>query len=327
MNPATPLARLENFLMPDQIDEKQHLLDDLMCPQASINPKFFYDDRGCELFTRICELDEYYPTRTETAIFQQQAGAISGALVNRAQWVDLGCGDCSKTRRWLEHMNPARVIGVDIAEDFLHACLANIAAGYPQLECIGVVSDFTHRLDLKALLAEQPHNPPVFFYPGSSIGNFNRDQALQLLHRIHDHCGERGQLLIGVDLVKPPAILEAAYNDAQGITAAFNLNVLHVVNRLLDANFDLAAFEHSAIYDPQHARIEMRLVATRTHTVRLGTSAVRQFQRGEHIITEHSHKYTPAGFSQLLDEAGFTQRQLWTDPQHWFGVFLAEPKA
>lgn len=327
MNTATPLPRLENFLTPDQTLEKQQLLDDLMQSQASINPKFFYDDLGCQLFTRICELDEYYPTRTETAIFQQHARAISDQLISHAQWVDLGCGDCSKTRRWLEHFDPARVIGVDIAGDFLQACLANIADGYPELECVGVISDFTRRLDLKALLAEQPDNPPVFFYPGSSIGNFNRDEALQLLRRIREHCGERGQLLIGVDLVKPVPVLEAAYNDAQGVTAAFNLNVLTVANHLLDANFDLSAFEHSAIYDTQHDRIEMRLTANRTHTVRLGTSAVRQFQRGEHIITEHSHKYTAAGFNRLLEEAGFTQCQLWTDPQHWFGVFLAEPTA
>lgn len=327
MNTATPLPRLENLLPLDQAQETQQLLDGLLKPRATINPKFFYDDRGCKLFTRICELDEYYPTRTEAAIFQQHAAAISTALAKHAQWVDLGCGDCSKTRRWLEHLNPARVIGVDIAGDFLQACLANIADGYPELECVGVVSDFTRRLDLKALLAEYPDSPPVFFYPGSSIGNFPRNDALQLLRRIREHCGAQGQLLIGADLIKPVAVLEAAYNDAEGITAAFNLNVLEVANRTLGANFQPDAFEHSALYDTQHNRIEMRLTATRTHTVRLGTSAVRQFQRGEHIITEHSHKYTPTSFSLLLEEAGFIQRQLWTDPQQWFGVFLAEPKA
>lgn len=327
MNTATPLPRLENLLPLDQAQETQQLLDGLLKPQATINPKFFYDDRGCKLFTRICELDEYYPTRTEAAIFQQHAAAISTALAKHAQWVDLGCGDCSKTRRWLEHLNPARVIGVDIAGDFLQACLANIADGYPELECVGVVSDFTRRLDLKALLAEYPDSPPVFFYPGSSIGNFPRNDALQLLRRIREHCGAQGQLLIGADLIKPVAVLEAAYNDAEGITAAFNLNVLEVANRTLGANFQPDAFEHSALYDTQHNRIEMRLTATRTHTVRLGTSAVRQFQRGEHIITEHSHKYTPTSFSLLLEEAGFIQRQLWTDPQQWFGAFLAEPKA
>lgn len=327
MNTATPIPRLENLLSPDPTGDRQNLLEGLLQPQASINPKFFYDDRGCELFTRICELDEYYPTRTEAGIFDRHAEDISRALRADPQWVDLGCGDCSKTRQWLEYVSPARVIGVDIAGDFLHACLANIADGYPELECVGVISDFTRQLDLQALLAEQPDNPPVFFYPGSSIGNFARPEAVRLLRRIRQHCGTRGQLLIGVDLVKPLAILEAAYNDAEGVTAAFNLNVLAVANRLLDANFDACAFSHSAVYDPRNSRIEMRLTARRTHTVRFGTSAVRQFQRGEHIITEHSHKYTPAGFSLLLEEAGFTQRQMWTDPEYWFGVFLAEPRA
>lgn len=323
---ATSFPRLENQLASDQTQETQQLLDGLMHPQASINPKFFYDACGCELFTRICQLDEYYPTRTEAAIFQQCAAEISAELIKNAQWVDLGCGDCSKTRRWLEHLAPTRVIGVDIAGDFLQVCLANIADGYPDLECVGVVSDFTRHLDLRVLLAEEPESPPVFFYPGSSIGNFGRNEALRLLRSIHQHCGQEGQLLIGVDLVKPLRILEAAYNDAEGITAAFNLNILKVANRLLGANFDPTAFEHSALYDTQNNRIEMRLTATRTHTVRLGTAAVRQFQRGEHIVTEHSHKYTPASFGLLLEEAGFVQRQLWTDPKYWFGVFLAEPK-
>lgn len=327
MNTATPLPRLENLLPSDQVLETQQLLDGLMQPQANINPKFFYDDRGCELFTRICELEEYYPTRTEAAIFQRHADDISAALLDGAQWIDLGCGDCSKTRQWLQYLEPSRVIGVDIAGEFLQACLANIADGYPDLECVGVISDFTRRLDLKDLLAESPQSPPIFFYPGSSIGNFERNAALRLLRRIRQHCGQRGQLLIGVDLIKPVTVLEAAYNDAEGVTAAFNLNILEAANRLLGANFDPSAFRHDAVYDAPNNRIEMRLTATRAHTVRLGTSAVRQFQRGEYIITEHSHKYTPAGFSLLLDEAGFTQRHIWTDPQHWFGVFLAEPKA
>lgn len=327
MNIATPLPRLENLLTPDQGHEHQQLLDGLLQPQACINPKYFYDDRGCELFTRICQLDEYYPTRTEAAIFEQCADEISAALANHAQWIDLGCGDCSKSRRWLERITPARLIGIDIAGDFLQSCLADIADGHPELECVGVVSDFTQRLDISRLLAEDPHSPPVFFYPGSSIGNFARTDALRLLRGIRRHCGERGQLLIGVDLVKPSHILEAAYDDTEGVTAAFNLNVLEVVNQLLPADFAAAAFRHQAVYDPRNCRIEMRLVATSPQTVRLGNTAVRQFQRGEHILTEYSHKYTTTGFSTLLAEAGFGRQQLWTDPHHWFGVFLAEPQA
>src|SRR5690606_21598393 len=195
------------------------------------------------------------------------------------------------------------------------------------LECVGVVSDFTRRLDLKELLAEEADSPPVFFYPGSSIGNFDRNQALRLLRRIREHCGQRGQLLIGADLVKPLPVMEAAYNDSQGLTAAVNLNVLRVINPLLQADFNPDAFELSAVYDARNSRIEMRLIATRPQTVRLGSSAVRQFRRGEYIITEHSHKYAPAGFGLLLAEAGFPRQQMWTDARGWFGIFLPEPDA
>lgn len=324
MNIATPLPRLENLLPPDIDNEHQQLLDGLMQPQACINPKYFYDDIGCELFTRICELEEYYPTRTEAAIFERSADDISSALVNHAQWIDLGCGDCSKSRRWLEHVTPARLIGVDIAGDFLQNCLADIADEHPELECIGVVSDFTHRLDLGKLLAEDQFSPPMFFYPGSSIGNFARADALSLLSCIRRHCGDSGQLLIGIDLVKPRHILEAAYDDAQGVTAAFNLNVLQVANRLLHANFEPTNFAHQAVYDPVQNRIEMRLVAQRAHSVQL-QDMERHFEAGETILTEYSHKYTTDDFSALLAQAGFSCQHLWTDPQEWFGVFLAEP--
>ncbi|MEJ6655470.1 MAG: L-histidine N(alpha)-methyltransferase [Pseudomonas sp.] len=271
----------------------------------------------------MCELEEYYPTRTEATIFERSADDISSALVNHAQWIDLGCGDCSKSRRWLEHVTPARLIGVDIAGDFLQSCLADIADAHPELECIGVVSDFTHRLELGKLLAEDQSSPPMFFYPGSSIGNFARADALSLLHCIRRHCGDSGQLLIGIDLVKPRHILEAAYNDADGITAAFNLNVLQVANRLLHADFEPANFAHQAVYDPVQSRIEMRLVAQRAHSVQL-QDVERHFEAGEHILTEYSHKYTTDDFSVLLAQAGFNCQHLWTDPQEWFGVFLAE---
>lgn len=323
MNIATPLPRLENLLPPDIDTEHQQLLVGLMQPQACINPKYFYDDTGCELFTRICELEEYYLTRTEAAIFERSADDISSALVNHAQWIDLGCGDCSKSRRWLKHVTPARLIGVDIAGDFLQSCLADIAGEHPELECIGVVSDFTHRLDLGKLLAEDQSSPPLFFYPGSSIGNFARADALSLLRCIRRHCGDSGQLLIGIDLVKPRHILEAAYDDAEGVTAAFNLNVLQVANRLLHADFEPANFAHQAVYDPVQSRIEMRLVAQRSHSVQL-QDAERRFEAGEHILTEYSHKYTTDDFSTLLAQAGFSCQHLWTDPQQWFGVFLAE---
>lgn len=324
MNLAMPLPRIENRLRKNPAKERDQLLQGLLQPQARINPKYFYDDCGCEIFTRICELDEYYPTRTEEAVFQAYASDIAQRLPEHAQWIDLGCGDCAKSRRWMEELAPRRLIGVDIAAEFLKLSLADVAAVHPRVECVGVVSDFTQQLDIAGLLAERPHCPPIFFYPGSSIGNFARPDALQLLQAIRSHCGADGRLLIGVDLVKARSVLEAAYDDTQGVTAEFNLNVLNVVNRELDGNFRLEDFRHQAVFDSRHSRIEMRLVARNDLVVKLGNNR-RAFQQGEHILTEYSHKYTPEGFSALLEEAGFNRPECWTDDRGWFGVFLAGP--
>lgn len=324
MTPALAAPRLENTLVQDHTREHQLLRQRLLQPAARIDSKYFYDDIGCELFTHICELDEYYPTRTEAAILSHCGAEIAAALPSGAQWIDLGCGDCSKSRKWLDKVQPSRLVGVDIAADFLQHSLARIAISYPGIECIGVVSDFTQSLELRELLSEQPLAPPVFFYPGSSIGNFARADALRLLRRIRQHCGEQGKLLIGVDLVKSRDILEAAYDDREGVTAAFNLNVLNVVNRELHADFQLENFRHNADFNQRDSRIEMRLVSQKDHLVDLGAGNLRQFEQGENILTEYSHKYLPADFAAMLSEAGFTRHHYWTDEQHWFGVFLAQ---
>lgn len=324
MTPALAVPRMENTLVEDHSREHQLLRQRLLQPAARIDSKYFYDDIGCELFTRICKLDEYYPTRTETAILNQCRSEIASALPNGAQWIDLGCGDCAKSAQWLEKVRPSRLVGVDIAGDFLQQSLTSVAVSHPGIECIGVVSDFTQSLELNDLLSEQPLAPPVFFYPGSSIGNFARSDALQLLRRIRQHCGEHGKLLIGVDLVKPRDLLEAAYDDREGLTAAFNLNVLNVVNRELDGNFLLENFKHAVVFNEVDSRIEMRLVAQHRHHVSLGEGTGRHFDQGEGILTEYSHKYTPADFAAMLSEAGFTRHHYWTDEQNWFGVFLAE---
>lgn len=324
MNLAMPLPRIENRLQKDPVIEKAQLLAGLLQPNARINPKYFYDDRGCEIFTRICMLEEYYPTRTEEHIFNTCAAEMAALLPEQAQWIDLGCGDCTKSRRWMARLAPRRLIGMDIAADFLQLSLAGIAARHPRIECVGVVSDFTQQLDIATLLAERPNCPPVFFYPGSSIGNFPRAEALDLLSSIRRHSGSDGRLVIGVDLVKPADILEAAYDDAIGVTAEFNLNILKVVNRELDGNFCLEDFSHRAIFDKTHNRIEMQLVARRDLVVHLAGTR-RPFRKGEHILTEYSHKYTPEGFTTLLEEAGFAKPKIWTDSKGWFGVFLARP--
>lgn len=303
------------------------LLAGLVARPASSDPKFFYDAQGCALFDAICQLEEYYPTRTEAAIFARHRGEIARQLPRGAQWIDLGAGDGGKSRDWLPAVMALRYIGVDIADVWLGPAVTRIAEAQPGLEAIGVVADLTQPLALHALLAETPDSPALFFYPGSSIGNFAPPRALELLAAIRSHCDARGRLLIGVDLVKDAALLEAAYDDALGVTAAFNLNLLRVANRLLDADFDLRGFEHVARFDAETSRIEMHLRARREQTVHFErpTPASRHYAAGETIFTERSYKYTRTQFAQLLGQAGFSQYEFWTDPMAGFGVFVAAP--
>ena len=309
----------------------------LLAAPATSSPKFFYDTQGSALFTAICELDEYYPTRTEAAIFEQYRDEIARVLPGGGQWVDLGCGDGLKARGWLAPAAARRYVGVDIAGPWLRSALEALTAALAEadadpVDVLGVVADFTRPFDLHDVLAERPDLPPVFFYPGSSIGNFVRDDARAFLASVRDHIerhpsGERGRLVIGIDLVKDRATLLAAYDDALGVTAAFNRNVLRVANRLLDADFDPAAFAHRAVYDERFGRIEMQLVSTRRHDVRIGND-VRRFECDEVITTEFSHKYTVDGFASLLQSAGFAtddRLRCWRDRNNWFGVFVAEP--
>lgn len=303
-------------------DEQAALVAGLLASPASISPKFFYDEAGCKLFTRICELDEYYPTRTEAAIFAEHGREIASLIPAAAQWIDLGCGDCGKSRQWIEMVAPARVIGVDIAEPWLRMALTALADEYHEVECLGVATDFTCGLGIQDILNEHA-GAPVFFYPGSSIGNFTPAEALDLLRQIRRHCGDSGKLLIGVDLVKDAAVLNAAYNDSQGVTAEFNLNALHVVNRLLGSNFESNAFSHRAFFNTQESRIEMRLESRRDQRVKIAAEE-RRFLQGEAILTEYSYKYRPDAFADMLRQAGFGAHRYWADERRWFGVFLAE---
>jgi dimethylhistidine N-methyltransferase len=314
----------------------------LLAKPATSSPKFFYDEQGSALFTAICSLAEYYPTRTEAGIFERRRAEIAHQLPRGAQWIDLGCGDGMKARGWLEPTAAARYVGVDIADAWLRSALAALAATLAKdgvsfgtsgdaIDVLGVVADFTRPFDLHDVLAETPDLPPVFFYPGSSIGNFVADDARAFLASVRDHIERHpargGKLLIGIDLVKDRATLEAAYADALGVTAAFNRNVLRVANTLLDADFDPAAFDHRAVFDEVFGRVEMQLVSRRAQTVRIGDTACT-FAEGETIVTEYSHKYTIEGFTALLASAGFAvghRLHCWRDPRDWFGVFVAEP--
>ncbi|AKJ29554.1 L-histidine N(alpha)-methyltransferase [Caldimonas brevitalea] len=291
---------------------------------AHISPKYFYDAQGCALYSAICELVEYYPTRTETAIFERHRDAIARRLPREVQWVDLGCGDGAKSWPWLTSVQARRWVGVDISPEWLSISFTAGARRFPDVEFTGVATDFTRPLDLHAVLEQRPEWPRVFFYPGSSIGNFTPSQALVLLRSVRAHLGRDGRLLIGVDGVKDKAVLEAAYDDAIGVTAAFNRNVLRVVNRELDADFDPRRYTHRACFDGRHSRIEMQLVAQQAHTVHLGGQR-RHFEAGEAIVTEYSYKYTRESFSALLQEAGYSHAQHWSDERGWFHVFVAAP--
>jgi dimethylhistidine N-methyltransferase len=326
----------------DDAADRAAFRDGLVAKPARTSPKFFYDEQGAALFTAICELDEYYPTRTEAAIFERRRTEIAAHLPRGAQWIDLGCGDGMKARGWLEPTSASRYVGVDIADAWLRSALVSLIAqlakdraspafrGRP-LDVVGVVADFTRPFELHDVLAEAPTAAPVFFYPGSSIGNFTADDARAFLASVRDHIERHpaagGKLLIGIDLVKDRATLEAAYDDAIGVTAAFNRNVLRVANELLDADFDPKAFDHRAVFDEDHQRIEMQLVSKRDQRVRIGDRSVT-FSDGETIVTEYSHKYTVDGFAALLESAGFAggdRLRCWRDARGWFGVFVAEP--
>lgn len=303
-------------------ERRRELLDGLLAENASLSPKYFYDAQGCALYQAICALDEYYPVRCEARLFQHYREEIASLVPRRAQWVDLGCGDGSKSWPWLEAVGAARYVGVDIAETWLQMALRDGRRRFPGMDCLGIVADFTRPLDLQAVKSASRKQPPVFFYPGSSIGNFAPADTLHFLQSVQSHLGEHGQLLVCVDGQHDPVLLRAAYDDALGVTAAFNRNILRVVNRELEADFQPARFRHRACFNSDESRVEMSLVAQETHVVRLGRHR-RRFVAGEAIVTEHSYKYSGPGFSALLEVAGFGRIRHWQTPEADYHVFLA----
>ncbi|MGB7479843.1 MAG: L-histidine N(alpha)-methyltransferase [Burkholderiaceae bacterium] len=295
---------------------RAELLAGLAADRACVSPKYLYDALGSCLFEAICALPEYYPTRTEAAIFERCAAEIGACSGAGATLIDLGAGNCAKAARLFPVLRPRHYVALDISADFLQEALARLQQRFPAIEMAGVGIDFSHSL---ALPDSVPAARRLFFYPGSSIGNFSPPQALEFLRRIRRAGGSDGGLLIGVDLVKPPALLEAAYDDALGVTAAFNLNLLRHLNLLLDADFDVRDWRHRAYFDADESRIEMHLEARTDVTVRW-PGGQRRFAEGERIHTENSYKYTPAGFAELLQQAGFGALHSWTDERGWFMV-------
>ena len=301
---------------------RAELVSGLTAATPSLSPKFLYDALGSTLFEAITQLPEYYPTRTEAAIFTQHlpaiAASVAAAIGGVGTLVDLGAGNCEKAARLLPLLRPARYVAVDISVDFLGDALARLQRAHPGLATCGIGMDFSQSL---ALPADMVQGRPLFFYPGSSIGNFAPDDALRFLRELRAQSAGGG-LLIGVDLVKPAALLEPAYDDALGVTAAFNLNLLLHLNRLLGSNFDPRGWRHVALYNAPASRIEMHLEARAPLAVRW-PGGERRFAAGERIHTENSYKHTVPGFGALLSDAGFRTLQHWQDERGWFAVFLA----
>ena len=317
--------RTPSFHQLHQIDSSQlaaEAVAGLAAKAAHVSPKFLYDALGSRLFDAITELDEYYPTRTEAGIFTQalpqMTAAIQAAAGAHPTLVDLGAGNCAKAARLFSAVAPKRYVAVDISVDFLRQSLASLQRQYEHIEMVGVGLDFSARLALPPALCE---GPALVFYPGSSIGNFNPQEALRLLREARAMAAG-GALLIGVDLVKPVALLEPAYDDALGVTAAFNLNLLNHLNRLIGADFKVREWQHVALFNSNDSRIEMHLQARHALSVHW-PNGERRFAQGERLHTENSYKWKPTDFEALLRSAGFAKVQAWTDEQDWFAVMLA----
>lgn len=297
---------------------EQALVTGLSARPRSIAPKWFYDAEGSRLFERICELPEYYPTRTELALLDRHAPEIARRIGARREVVEFGAGSSHKARLLLGALDaPVRFVPVDISGEHLLGAAAALRRAHPKLDVQPLVCDFTRDLKLPAAAGQR-----VGFFPGSSIGNFDPPQAVALLRHFASLL-EGGGLLIGVDLVKDPALLHAAYNDGAGITAAFNLNLWVRANREAGADFDLAQWFHAAFYNPPLQRIEMHLVSRRAQRVTVAGSAF-EFAEGESVHTENSYKYTAAGFQALAREAGFTPAACWTDGARRFALHWLE---
>jgi L-histidine Nalpha-methyltransferase len=321
--PAPPRteARQPRFIQlhdPGQAAVRDEVVTDLTAAAAAIAPKFFYDKLGSRLFDAITELPEYTPPRTEAAIMARHAQEIAACVGVGRTLVDLGAGNCEKAGRLFATLRPRRYVAVDISVDFLRHALACLQREHPQMDIIGVGQDFSRSLVLPPEVGDSPR---TLFYPGSSIGNFTPEGAAGFLRRAR-MSSPGGNLLIGVDLVKAPAALVAAYDDSLGITAAFNLNLLLHVNRLVASDFEVRDWRHVALFNAAESRIEMHLEARRSLVVRW-PGGERRFAAGERIHTENSYKYRLDSFEALLRSAGFTQTHGWSDSEGGFAVFCA----
>ena len=296
----------------------KEIITGLQQEEKAISPKYFYDERGSQLFDEITRLPEYYLTNTELRIMQDNMGEIVSLIGKQASLIEFGSGSSYKTRILLEHLDElAAYVPVDVSEEHLLASADEIRSEFPHIDVLPVVADFTREFDLPT-----PKVPPVrniAYFPGSTIGNFERDDALELLRVMHHEAKAGGALLIGVDLQKDPEIIEAAYNDSAGVTAEFNTNILQHLNNDYDADFDVDAFTHDAEYDEDEGRVVIRLISEKEQTASVGEEDFH-FVKGESILTEYSHKYTLEDFASMAESVGFEVAHIWTDADELFSV-------
>lgn len=300
------------------MDEIGEIVSGLKQPVKSISPKYFYDERGSQLFDKITRLPEYYLTDTELSIMQSNIDEIAMLVGPQASLIEFGSGSSLKTRVLLEQLRELAVyVPVDISEDHLLESASLIRSGFPHIEVLPVVADFTKPFDLPTPRVMPLRN--IVYFPGSTIGNFEKDTALGLLKVMYHEAKQDGALLIGVDLQKDPAIIEAAYNDRAGVTAEFNLNMLRHLNQEFGADFDLDAFSHEAKYAADEGRVTIRLISSRDQAVSIDGEKIR-IESGEAILTEYSHKYTLDGFADMAASVGFSVEKVWTDDNELFSV-------
>jgi dimethylhistidine N-methyltransferase len=305
-------------LSPRPADFRHDVLRGLNESPKQLPPKYFYDEVGSALFDAICALPEYYPTRTETALIQTHADAIAAAVGERCALIEFGSGVSRKSRLLIAAARPAVYVPIDISRETLRAAAEGLGQSFPELPVVAVCADYSQPFDLPDLGIYRPRRRVVFF-PGSTIGNFDPADAVTFLIQARKLVGPGGGLVIGVDLRKDRAVLERAYDDPQGVTAAFNLNLLARINRELDGEFDLRAFRHRAWYSEALGRIEMHLESCSDQEVRIGTSRVR-FTRSETIHTENSYKYSVPEFQALAARAGFAPARSWVDGRDLFSI-------
>jgi L-histidine N-alpha-methyltransferase len=318
MNSAALEIARGNPSTPGIAEDREQILRGLTAAQKRLSPKYFYDKRGSELFDRICSLPEYYLTRTELELMRAHLDEVASLVGERAAVIEFGAGSSIKARLLLEHLEkPVAYVPVDISPEFLLEQVDSLRGDFPHVHMQPVFADITRPFDLPQHPVMPERN--LVFFPGSTIGNFTRARAQEVLEVMAAQAKPGGALLIGVDLQKDARILRAAYNDSQGVTAKFNLNLLTRLNRELDAGFELEKFRHEAVFDEEEQRIEMRLVSTRRQKVRVAGVPIA-FAAGEYIITEYSHKYSPEEFHALARRAGFCPRRTWIDDERLFSL-------